>query len=99
MNKILVDFSKTLGKVKDFNCINNGPAGSTVRAHIPYARLHDSAFSTLYGGEYSVDVHRVFPNFDADENDPESYLFGPTDLYLEKITSVGTGIYYRLGAG
>ena len=108
MNKVLVDFSKNAGKVKDFNCINNGPAGSVVRkvsnfpsyerAHIPYARLHDSAFSTLYGGEYSVDVHRVFPNFDADENDPESYLFGPTDAYLEKITSVGTGIYYRLGA-
>ena len=43
-------------------------------------------------------MHRIFPNFDADENDPESYVFAPTDSYLEDIESVGTKIFYRLGA-
>jgi len=110
MSKLKVDFSKREGVIKDMNAVNNGPAGSPVRQtgnvklykelNIPYARLHDSAFYTgNYGGEYSVDVHRLFPNFDADENDPASYLFGPTDEYLQSIDAVGTKVFYRLGAG
>jgi hypothetical protein len=91
------------------NAVNNGPAGSRVRKNgnfeayealeIPYARLHDSAFyAGNYGGEVSVDVHRIFRNFDADENDPKNYIFAPTDQYLQDIESVGTKIFYRLGA-
>ena len=109
MSILKVDFSKREGVIKDMNAVNNGPAGSAVRKtgnvklyeslKIPYARLHDSAFYYgNYGGEYAVDVHRVFPNFDADENDPASYLFEPTDGYLKSIEAVGTKIYYRLGA-
>ena len=109
MQTLKVDFSKPTGKIKPVNAVNNGPAGSRTRRtgnfdlyeslHIPYARLHDSAFyNGNYGGEYSVDVHRVFPDFDADENDPASYLFGPTDAYLQDIEAAGTKIYYRLGA-
>lgn len=109
MNTIKVNFAKTMGKIKPMNAVNNGPAGSRVRQtgnfkdyealHIPFARLHDSAFySGNYGGEYTVDVHRVFPDFDADETNPESYLFAPTDSYLQDIESVGTKVFYRLGA-
>ena len=82
MVNVTVDFKKTCGEIKAMNGVNNGPLGSCVRKtsgfelyknlEIPYARLHDSAFSETYGGEYSVDVHRVFPDFDADENDPAS---------------------------
>ncbi len=109
MNSVKIDLSKKMGKIKPMNCVNNGPTGSKVRRtkgnfeyyqalNIPYARLHDASFYSGYGGEYSVDVHRVFPNFDADENDPKSYLFQPTDIYLQDIESVGTKIFYRLGA-
>ena len=109
MKNIKVDFDHILGRIKTINAVNNGPAGSRAcmsgnfkkydELDIPYARLHDSAFyAGNYGGEFSVDVHRVFPNFDADENDPTSYVFAPTDSYLEDIVSVGTKIYYRLGA-
>ena len=109
MSGVKIDFSTITGKVKCLNAVNNGPAGSRVRMtgnfarydelDIPYARLHDSAFyAGNYGGNFSVDVHRVFPNFDADENDPASYIFGPTDSYLLDILSVNTRIYYRLGA-
>ena len=104
MNTISVDFSKECGTIKPMNCLNNGPSGAKVRkisnyelyeaAKIPYARLHDTAFS----GEWLVDVHRIFRDFDADENDPASYTFGPTDNYLKNIESVGTKTYYRLGA-
>ena len=109
MNKISVDFSDIYGRIKPINAVNNGPAGSRVRMtgnfqsykelEIPYARLHDSAFQHgNYGGEFSVDVHRIFPDFSADENDPASYLFAPTDSYLNDVDFVGTKVYYRLGA-
>lgn len=70
MSAVKIDLSKPTGKIKPMNCVNNGPAGSRVRKtgnfetyewlNIPYARTHDSAFYTGYGGEYTVDVHRVF---------------------------------------
>ena len=108
MAQIKIDLSKKGGIVKPMNAVNNGPAGSVVRgtsnmeyfraAGIPYARNHDAAFSGYYGGEYSVDVHRIFPDFDADENDPASYLFGPTDAYVRSTHDAGTEMFYRLGA-
>ncbi len=109
MQTIHIDFAKTKGVIKAMNAVNNGPAGASVRgdnpfmkhyreAKIPFARLHDSSFYTGYGGEFAVDVHRIFRDFNADENDPNSYIFEPTDKYLAGIDAVGTKIFYRLGA-
>ena len=109
MEKILVDYSKNIGKVKPMHAVNNGPAGKSVRngcnnfdyfrdAHIPYARNHDASFFMGYGGEYTVDVHKIFENFDADPEKEESYDFRMTDLYLQDIQSVGTECFYRLGS-
>ncbi len=109
MAVIKVDFSKKCGRVKIMHSVNNGPAGSKVRqamnnfdtyrdAEIPYARLHDSAFYSGYGGEHTVDVHRIFKNFDADVNNPASYDFEMTDICLKDIESVGTKPFFRLGA-
>ena len=103
------DFSNEIRPIKPMNAVNNGPAGSKVRgvkgnfanyeaARIPYARNHDASFFSGYGGEHTVDVHRIFKDFDADENDPESYVFGPTDQYVLDTFSAGTKVYYRLGA-
>lgn len=102
------DFAEKEGLVKPMNAVNNGPAGSDVRqsgnfeaykaAGFPYARLHDSALYSGYGGDFSVDVHRIFRNFDADPEDPASYIFEPTDAYLSNIAAAGTKIFYRLGA-
>ena len=39
----------------------------------------------------------VFPCFDADENDPESYDFAFTDALLSEICANGIKPYYRLG--
>ena len=108
MTELSFDFLKIGGKIKMMNAVNNGPAGSDERMtgafaeyaalEIPYARYHDSAYYYGYGGEHSVDVHRIFKNFDADENDPASYLFEPTDEYVRSTFAVGTFPYYRLGA-
>lgn len=109
MSTVKIDFSKKIGKIGPMHAVNNGPVGSGVRggfenfsafreAGIPYARNHDASFYSGYGGEHTVDVHRIFKNFDADVNDPASYVFGPTDKYLKDIESSGTKVFYRLGA-
>ena len=108
MASIFVDLLRANGKIKPMNGVNNGPIGSSVTktgnveafaaARIPYVRLHDSAFCYSYGGEYTVDVHRIFRDFDADENDPASYVFEPTDQYVLDTISAGTKVFYRLGA-
>ena len=108
MNTLKIDFGKTVGKIKPMNAVNNGPAGEKERktgnfesykaARFSYARLHDSAHYYGYGGEFSVDVHRIFHNFDADVEDENAYIFAPTDEYLRNIKDAGTEIFYRLGA-
>jgi hypothetical protein len=87
MKTIHVDFSKTLGEIRAMNAVNNGPiftknadqnSGNMedyAAANIPFARTHDAAFCSSYGGEHTVDITAVFPNFDADEYDPASYDF------------------------
>ncbi len=105
MNLFHVNFNQITGKIKPMHSVNNGPAGGRgmnnaeyfTRAGIPHARLHDSAFYAGYGGEHSVDVCALFPNFDADVNNPASYDFTLTDEYLQKIAASGTKIFYRLG--
>lgn len=108
MEEIKIDFTKGSGMVKPMHAVNNGPVGSarsgrsTVsyfkEAGIPYARNHDASFSTAYGGEYTVDVHRIFPDFDADEEECTSYDFQVTDQYVKNCFDAGTEVFYRLGA-
>lgn len=108
MNKISVDFSKTSGPIKPMHAVNNGPkkAGndqtrgnfdSWVEAGIPFARNHDASFCADYGGEHTVDVCAIFPDFDADVNNPASYDFILTDGYTKTILDAGTKVFYRLG--
>lgn len=67
-------------------------------ARIPYARNHDASFCEDYGGEYTVDVHRIFRDFDADVNNCNSYDFEETDKYILSTEAVGTKTFYRLGS-
>ena len=96
--KISVRFDEECGRIKPMHATNNGPTkgrgfGSAKtrgfedwrEAGIPYARTHDSSFNAGYGGEHTVDVHAIFPNFDADVSDPASYDFAFTDQYLSNI--------------
>lgn len=45
-----------------------------------------------------VDIHRIFPDFDADENDPASYRFRATDIHTGLTLSTGSKLLFRLGA-
>lgn len=110
MNTIKVNFAENKGKIKPMHAVNNGPVykwasdqritniDSYRDAGIPYARTHDASFYSAYGGEHTVDVHAIFPNFDADPNDPASYDFVLTDEYLKVIEFAGAETFYRLGS-
>ena len=108
MNTVKVDFLNTVGAVKPMNAVNNGPkrtASVQTRgnfqeykdARIPYARTHDSAECLAHGAPNIVDIWRVFPDFDADPELPESYDFKLTDIYLQTIIDAGAKVFYRLG--
>ncbi len=109
MAQIKIDFSKEKGPIKIMHAVNNGPKPHKKdqmndnftdykAARIPYARNHDAAFASCYGGEHTVDIHLIFPNFDADENDPASYDFYYTDKYIRDTLDAGTETFYRLGS-
>lgn len=108
MERIVINYGKELGKIKPMHAVNNGPIrvlGDQTRqnfdeyaaAGIPYARNHDASFCSGYGGEHTVDIHAIFPNFDADVNAPVSYDFACTDKYTREILEAGTKVFYRLG--
>ncbi len=100
-----VDFNTVTGKIKPMHATNNMPmiggfatdmmfhyAGE---AGIPYCRLHDTGGA--FGGSRFVDIPNVFPNFDADENDPASYDFTFTDWLLKGMEKQNVKAFYRLG--
>lgn len=97
-----VDFTKTIGKIKPLHGVNNSPITygdpleEFTQAGIPYMRTHDTAGG--FGGARFIDVANIFPDMDADENDPSSYDFAFTDAYIKGVIASGTRIFYRLGA-
>lgn len=110
METLKFDLSKKCGGFKPMNAVNNGPifkrhANDQYRtnieeykaAKIPYARNHDAAFYLEYGGEHSVDISAIFPNFDADPYAEGSYDFVCTDEYIKVTALAGTKTFYRLG--
>ena len=109
MNNVKVNFNNEIGKIKIMHAVNNGPFVSgndqtrgnqnEYRAcRIPYARTHDASFFSGYGGNHTVDINFIFTDFDKDVNDPESYDFACTDLYMKQIIEYGAKPYFRLGS-
>ena len=109
MSNVKIDFTKNNGNIKVMHAVNNGPhvsRGDQSRGNqdsyraavIPFARTHDAAFHAQYGGEHTVDISAVFPNFDADVESEESYDFACTDNYLAQIFEYGAKPFYRLGS-
>ena len=104
MATVTIDFSQTQGPIKPLNGVNSGPRTKVFtydatdlyrEAHIAYSRMHDVEYP--YGSGEFVDIHCIFPNFDADVKDPASYKFALTDRYIQAAREAGAGILYRLG--
>ena len=99
---IEVDFSKVAGTIKPLNGVNGGPivtrgafdlSSNFLELGIKHIRLHDIPW--MY--ENVVDTNYVFPRFEADVNDPQSYDFSLTDYYIKSIHSLGAEMTFRLG--
>ena len=108
MTTVTIDPAKAIGPIKPMNAVNNGPSKARSdqsrgnfdaykAARIPYARIHDANWCSTYGAPHTVDITAVFPDFDADVDDPASYDFTMTDNYLQTIVDAGTEVFYRLG--
>ncbi len=104
------DLNKKYGEFRVLNATNGGPwhkrhATDQFRsnfedykaANLKYSRNHDSAIHTIYGGPYSHDITYIFPNFDADPLDPESYDFACTDESVLTTLEAGVETFFRLG--
>ena len=110
MKTVTANFTKPVGKMKPMHAVNNGPVYKFAEdqritnlpaykaAGIPYARNHDASFYATYGGNHTVDVDFIFPDFDADPYDPASYDFIWTDEYVRATEAAGTKTFYRLGS-
>ena len=103
---ISVDFEKKCGKMKPLLGINGGPKSGGYdlpfdfseefsEMAVPFVRTASAAGE--YGLNQFVNIHCIFPDFDADEELEESYNFLPTDLYLSSIKECGGEIFFRLG--
>ena len=104
--EIKIDFNKKYGRIKPLHCINGGPRSGGyglpfdftdefTDMAVPLVRTAGSAGE--YGLNQFVNIHCIFPDFDADENLEQSYNFLPTDQYLSAIRDTGAGIFFRLG--
>lgn len=71
-----------------------------VRTHDSYgpgdidARFPDAPGALIDAGRGQLSI---FPNPQADPNDPQSYNFGPTDRLIASIKGVGAQVIFRLG--
>lgn len=104
---IRIDLGKTLGEMKRMNATGQAPMGGGLGygayqhfhflsdVGVPYVRLHD--VGGAFGGNRYVDIPNIFRDFEADENDPASYDFAFTDVYISELIKNGLKPYYRLG--
>lgn len=110
MDTLKFDLTKQTKKFKIMNATNGGPLHkryandqplsnfeSYKSARIPYSRNHDSCLLYQYGGPHSHDITAIFPDFNADANDPSSYDFACTDEDIMTTLEAGTKVFFRLG--
>jgi len=94
-----------LGPVKPVNGVGQPPMIGKLsswdmlhylsEAGIPYSRLHD--VSGWMGGGLFVDIPNLFPDFEADENDPKNYRFAYTDELIAELMKHKVEPFFRLG--
>lgn len=98
---VTVDFASVTGQIKPLHGMCNGPLSPGadlselfVSMGVPRVRFADA------GGKQAgwyVNVSAIFPDASADEYDPRSYRFAPTDALIKAAAASGAEIVYRLG--
>ena len=103
--RVVVNANEPAGPVKPVNGVGQPPMVGALNswsmmhylkeAGIPYSRLHD--VGGRLGGGVFVDIPNLFPDFDADENDPANYRFAFTDSLMKALEENGVEPFFRLG--
>ena len=103
--RIVIEPNVVEGPVKPVNGVGQPPMIGALgkwsmmhylkEAGIPYSRLHD--VGGRLGGGVFVDIPNLFPDFDADENDPANYRFAFTDSLMKALEENGVEPFFRLG--
>lgn len=105
--ELFVDFSKSIGTIKPMHAVGQPPfTGGFCKldfspmqilkdANIPFSRLHD--VGGAFGSNRYVDIPNIFRDFDADENNPDSYDFAFTDELIKALVEYNVVPYFRLG--
>ena len=103
--RVVVDPGSVLGPVKPVNGVGQPPMVGALddwelmpflkEAGVPYSRLHD--VGGWLGQGLFVDIPNLFPDFDADENDPANYRFAYTDSLMKALAANGVEPFFRLG--
>jgi len=96
-DKIKIDCSQRIGKLRRMLGVNNGPTGMFGRdltkpykeMGVDFIRTHD-----FYG---PTDLHEIFPDWKADPTDPKSYRFKSSDRRIKSIVDGGFNVFFRLG--
>ncbi len=93
-----VSLNSTAGNVNPYMHVNAGPINPPFAQDlsqdfqelgITSVRTHD-----FYG---PCDIHTIFPDFNADVNDPNSYSFEASDEVIAAIVATGSDVFFRLG--
>ena len=102
---VWVDVDRVTGPVKPVNGVGQPPMVGGPKsfrmmhwlkeAGIPYSRLHD--VGGWLGQGLWVDIPNLFPDFEADENDPKSYAFDMTDALMKSLAENEVEPFFRLG--
>ena len=92
--------SAEVASFKPMNAANNGPNGPTFKAYkalrVPYGRTHDTPLGEVWSS-HVVDINQIFPDWNANVNNPKSYDFTLTDELLQDMINAGTEPFFRLG--
>ena len=95
---VTFDVDQEVGRIKMMNAANNGPKGGNFEDYkalrIPYARTHDTPHRW---NTHTVDINQIFPDWNANVNNPKSYDFTLTDELLAMMIKAGTKPFFRLG--
>ena len=92
--------SAEVASFKPMNAANNGPNGPTFKAYkalrVPYGCTHDTPLGEVWSS-HVVDINQIFPDWNANVNNPKSYDFTLTDELLQDMINAGTEPFFRLG--
>jgi hypothetical protein len=106
LRSITVDGSAPVGTIRSLQGLSGTPlpgdgshpdyTAQFQRAGVTIVRTHDvdcQGTSDIDG----LGPNRIFPNWNADPNDPSSYNFGPTDTAVLSIVHSGAQVEYSVG--